>query len=589
MKYKFPLLFAILVVVPLAVLASLAARLYSQESIVQDHQAQVLADLRLREASNVIDRYFDGLKQDSFNALQFLEIEGNALKSEQISAIRGLIQADPILDQVFVLNADGERLFPPKAALASRSEENFVLNTQTLWNDQDAFRVRAIEAPLMAANTNDRSAITSPAVTSSTNSSVNLSKSIDEYRSSRVSAQSLADASERVTQQSGWTTWDVGTETQTFFWYRDAANNLIGQKLAQAYWLSELINRLPDDRDARALLGDARIKLTDRSQETVYQWGPYEPSVHGHVEPNAQKLLGHPLDGWRLAYFNSKAGVIGGFKQLVFISSLLALGLVLLGLSVYIWREMRRDLRVAEQRVTFVNQVSHELKTPLTNICMYSDMLDSEVNEAEQIDRARVGKYSEVVRSESQRLARLINNVLGFSRAQQHDVQLRKSSVIVDEVIRQTVKVFEPALNAKGIAVELVLDASTPVLIDAGVLEQVLNNLLSNVEKYAASGKWLKITSHIDNGAVQLDVIDAGPGLGYGNDRLFEPFERGDSRLNQGISGTGIGLSISRQLARAHGGDLTVKTTERGAWFILTLSADDSDELDQKSHTDRAL
>lgn len=580
MKFKFPVLFAVLVLMPLVALVALGTRLYSQESIVRDHQAQLLADLRLRDARSMIERFFSGLEQDSFDALQFLNLDGDALQTQQIDAIRRLIYADPVLDQVFILNTEGERLFPPSAALASRSEQAFVLKTQTLWDDQDAFRVLAAEErpPSVSEPNTDRRDF----------SAGRVAQPIEDYRSRRVTTQSLpelalSDESSVVVQtnrQSGWTTWDVGTETQTFYWYRDANNNLVGQKLASAYWLSELINQLPDERTASGLIGEARIKLIDRKQNTIYQWGPFQADGAVSSESNAQLLLSHPLDGWRLAYFSPRVTTGSAIKQLILVASLLSLGLVLLGLAVYVWREMRRDLIVAAQRVTFVNQVSHELKTPLTNICMYSDMLDAEISDSDQFDRSRVLRYSDVVRAESQRLARLINNVLSFSKAQEHAVAIRKEQVVVDEVIEQTLGVFEPALTAKGIHVERDLKVSTAVNLDGGILEQIMNNLLSNVEKYAAAGKWAKVASWYQHGLVHVQVIDAGPGIDHDSqDRVFEPFERGDSRLTQGVSGTGIGLSISRQLARAHGGDLLIQTRQHGICFELTLAADAASEL----------
>lgn len=575
MKFKFPILFAVLVLMPLVALVVLGTRLYSQESIVRDHQAQLLADLRLRDARSMIERFFSGLEQDSFDALQFLTLDGGALPPEQIDAIRRLVQADPILDQVFILNAAGERLFPPSTSLASRSEQAFVLNTQTLWNDQDAFRVLAAEKPV--------SSVGEPSAQRRPFGDGAVAQSTEDYRSRRVTTMPLSEESQadelavvvQASRQSGWTTWDVGTETQTFFWYRDSNSNLVGQKLASAYWLSELINQLPDQRTASKLIGMARIKLVDRKQATIYQWGPFETQNEQTSEPSAQLLLGHPLDGWRLDYFSPSSATGSVIKQLFLVASLLSLGLVLLGLAVYVWREMRRDLVVAAQRVTFVNQVSHELKTPLTNICMYSDMLGTEISESDAFDRSRVLRYSDVVRAESQRLARLINNVLTFSRAQEHSVAIRIAAVEVDDVIKQTVRVFEPALTAKGIRIELDLNVPARVGVDAGILEQILNNLLSNIEKYAATGKWVKVASRLQRGVVHVQVMDAGPGIAGGSqDRVFEPFERGDSRLTQGVSGTGIGLSISRQLARAHGGDLVIQPRQQGACFELTLAVD---------------
>ena len=108
---------------------------------------------------------------------------------------------------------------------------------------------------------------------------------------------------------------------------------------------------------------------------------------------------------------------------------------------------------------------------------------------------------------------------------------------------------------------------------DADALEQILGNLLSNVDKYAGYGRWVAVRSEVVEGLAKIIVEDRGPGIPAGKRRnVFEPFERLRSDLAEGVSGTGIGLTISRELAQLHGGSLTVCPNYRdGARFILTL------------------
>ena len=115
------------------------------------------------------------------------------------------------------------------------------------------------------------------------------------------------------------------------------------------------------------------------------------------------------------------------------------------------------------------------------------------------------------------------------------------------------------------------LNASEPARIDADFLEQIVGNLISNVEKYAAAGKSLRISSRVESGSAIVDVADAGPGIPKSDhDRVFAPFVRGSNEI-RAVAGTGIGLSIARELARLHGGDLTLLESTTGCVFRVVL------------------
>jgi signal transduction histidine kinase len=248
-----------------------------------------------------------------------------------------------------------------------------------------------------------------------------------------------------------------------------------------------------------------------------------------------------------------------------------ASALVLIALAIYFYRESARQIQLAGKRVTFVNQVSHELKTPLTNIRMYAELLQDTPAE----DRAKTHKYLNIIVDESQRLTRLIANILSFSKSQRDKLRLRLAPVIVDDVIGSVIDNFKASFGQRNIAVEF--DAAAPdlVMADPDAIAQILGNLLSNVEKYAASGGSVKITSqHIDL-ATRMTVADKGPGIPSNmSDKIFQPFSRISNKLTDGVSGTGIGLTISRQLARLHGGDVILQKTQTGATFEVLIKTE---------------
>jgi signal transduction histidine kinase len=250
------------------------------------------------------------------------------------------------------------------------------------------------------------------------------------------------------------------------------------------------------------------------------------------------------------------------------LASALACGVWLSGFVLY--GQQRRAQRLAEQRVSFVNRVSHELGTPLTNILLNLDLAADHL----EARPAEARKRLDLVREEAGRLGRLVANVLTFSRRERGKLALRPAACVPDEVIGRVWAQFEPALSRRGVKAEVRLGASVPVLVDADALAQVASNLISNVEKYAAQGGWLGLETGWRAGVLTLRVADRGPGIPAGaRARIFEPFERVRNAVSDGAAGTGLGLTIARDLAALMGGSLCLADSEIGALFELRASA----------------
>ena len=244
------------------------------------------------------------------------------------------------------------------------------------------------------------------------------------------------------------------------------------------------------------------------------------------------------------------------------------LALALLGLALWFWREHNRSIRLAEQRVSFVNQVSHELKTPLTNIRMYAELLEDALWDLD--DKSK--RYLGVLTEESQRLSRMITNILSFASDGRSQLAVRPIDAVPDDVIRTALSELQPSLREAGIQEHFTGRATSVVKVDADALTQILFNLLSNVEKYAAQGGLVHVESQQVDGILTITVSDAGPGIpARESDAIFEPFRRLSDAHEDGVSGTGIGLSIARTLARLHGGDLRLGDSEKGSRFIISL------------------
>lgn len=251
----------------------------------------------------------------------------------------------------------------------------------------------------------------------------------------------------------------------------------------------------------------------------------------------------------------------------------LAVLVAAIGGGALFWRETRRRWQEAQQKTDFVSQVSHELRTPLTAIQMFSDLL---MKEAPTSDPAKSQRYASVISQESQRLTRLINTVLDFSKLDRKGVVLDLAECDLAQIVEDTLERYRPHLESLGFALTAVLPkAPVPLRADADRVAQILVNLLSNAEKYAANGKVIDVTLAQDSAgrAAVVEVSDRGPGIPAGQEkRIFQKFYRADDRLHSGIQGTGLGLTLARALARAHGGDVThARRAGGGSTFTLRL------------------
>lgn len=312
-----------------------------------------------------------------------------------------------------------------------------------------------------------------------------------------------------------------------------------------------------------------KLTLSTVTGIPLHGWGR---SLQGsNSTPVARGLCSPPLTQWELAY----TPAYSEFPKPYLFPILLGVGSGCLLVGALAWtffRENAREIRVAQQRVSFVNQISHELKTPLTNIRLYAEMASQRI---EQAGDAIGRRHLSVVETEVARLDRLIQNVLNYARQQRDKLSVQPRPISLDHVVERAVKHWRLLLERKGFELETRLLGPNEMSADPDAIEQILGNLISNVDKYAKYGKWICIRTEQEpeKGIARLIVEDRGPGIPTSKRcAVFEPFERLRSDLDEGVSGTGIGLTISRELAELHGGSLEVcPNYKEGARFILTL------------------
>lgn len=392
---------------------------------------------------------------------------------------------------------------------------------------------------------------------------------IERSRAVWESGAIFASAGEsKIPPSDGWHVWYWNDGLHLLAWHRQSkTGEVIGAEIERMRLLSDVLAALPS---GSALAPDDRVILRDASGRVLHGWGAFEPPRG--MAPVAEMKLGAPLSAWQLEYYSNASVYHRQTSQASILSFSVLVGAVVLAmllLAGYLYWEYSRDMREAAQRVTFVNQVSHELKTPLTNIRMYAELLESKLPDADP----GLQRGIDVIVSESQRLSRLITNVLTFSRGNQNKLKIQPRRGVIDEVIQDSLEHFRPALEEAGFKLEFQPGAGEPCHFDPDALEQILTNLIGNVEKYAKEGCWLRIESKLEGDCAEIRFHDRGPGIPAGKRELiFQPFERLSDKLSD-VAGTGIGLSIARNLARLHGGDVVVDNTPGpGSCFLVTLN-----------------
>jgi signal transduction histidine kinase/tetratricopeptide (TPR) repeat protein len=235
-----------------------------------------------------------------------------------------------------------------------------------------------------------------------------------------------------------------------------------------------------------------------------------------------------------------------------------------------LWRDVQRDLRLSEMRSQFVSSVSHELKTPLTAIRMFTEtlLLDEEVDRQTRMD------YLDTILHESERLSRLVDNVLDFGKIERGRKNYRFQNVRLEQVVEHAARAAQYPLEQAGFVLDIEAQPDIPVVsADPDALQQAILNLLINAMKYSGDSRRIALSLTRKNGHACIDVVDHGIGIApEDQSRIFDRFYRAPTAENQHIPGTGLGLTIVAHIAKAHGGRVEVSSTPgQGSAFTISL------------------
>lgn len=232
--------------------------------------------------------------------------------------------------------------------------------------------------------------------------------------------------------------------------------------------------------------------------------------------------------------------------------------------------DVSQRVRADRAREEFVSQVTHELRTPLTNIRAYAETLSSGMFDDPKV----ITECYNVITAETRRLSRLIEDILSISQLEVGTMQLVKDDVDLGGLLTGCVRDVRGLAESKKIDLQLILPPKlSPVEADRDKLSVVFNNLLGNALKYTPSGGQVVVSCQVRRGEVMVSVKDSGIGIDESeHDRIFEKFQRSGDPQVQSETGTGIGLTTAREIARQHEGDITLHSVKgEGATFTVHL------------------
>ena len=260
--------------------------------------------------------------------------------------------------------------------------------------------------------------------------------------------------------------------------------------------------------------------------------------------------------------------VVGGMPRSN-VPMLLSLLALTAGLVVAALLQLRREYELSRLRADFVSGVSHELRTPLAQIRMFSEtLLLGRVRTDEERERSL-----EIIDQEARRLTHLVENLLHFSRSERRLTRLSPAPAPLAPLLTEAAEGFAPLAGARGVRLRTDLTDGVVAPVDADALRQMLLNLLDNAVKYGPAGQTVTLGLTVDEGRARICVDDQGPGIPAADrERIWDQFWRLERDRGSAVAGTGIGLSVVRELVALHGGRAWAEDAPgSGGRFVIEL------------------
>ncbi len=273
---------------------------------------------------------------------------------------------------------------------------------------------------------------------------------------------------------------------------------------------------------------------------------------------------------WRIELFTSKTGGLGliELKNSYYFWTIITLIIVLIFGALLIVRTISHEMEILKIKSDFVSSVSHEFKTPLTSIKALAERLQ----EGKVKDQSKAEQYFSIISQDTEKLTRLVKNILDFSRIEEGKKEYEFEETDVALLVAQQIENFRKDEIQKDVKIQAQIPKDTPhLLADKDALSQAIVNLLDNASKFSADKKDIYVNVKSDAQNVIIEVKDKGIGIPHDEiKKIFDKFYQGKNALRQSIKGTGLGLTLVKHIVEAHGGRISVESNiGQGSTFSL--------------------
>lgn len=310
--------------------------------------------------------------------------------------------------------------------------------------------------------------------------------------------------------------------------------------------------------------GTFKIEVDDNAKPRTTVFERHGTMDEGGIEAGEWLLearhVGGSLDGFVTSTLRRNLFLSYGVLSLVAVSILL------------IFFSTQRAKRFAQRQVDFVSSVSHEFRTPIAVIYSAGENLADGVAKEE----FQVSRYGDLIKGEGRKLSAMVEQILDFAGANSGRKKYNLAATDISQTVEDAITECGPLLDEKGIAVEKDISGELPeIFADRGALCQAVQNLIANSIKFSNGAPSIKVFARNGTGSVKIGVEDRGIGISKSDQRqIFEPFFRSKSVVDAQIHGNGLGLSLVKQIAEAHGGKVSVESEiGKGSLFVIEIPA----------------
>jgi signal transduction histidine kinase len=327
------------------------------------------------------------------------------------------------------------------------------------------------------------------------------------------------------------------------------------------------------------LLPLLEARVDSSSTEWIVRGRDGRTILAGSASPSSPLVMNATIAGsfppWLLEFYQRPQNPYRLFLasgQSVYLYMFLAIAVILgFGLVLTV-RTITRELELARLKSDFVSTVSHEFKSPLTSIRQLSEMLQSGRVPSEE----RRQRYYDILVEQSARLSSLVTNVLDLARIEEGRKEFRFETVDLGSLIADLAEGIQHRVGYEGFEIRSAIQETLPpVRADPEALRQAISNLLNNAIQYSGESRQVNLEASAEGRSVTVTVQDFGMGIPEAEiGRVFDRFFRGSSEITQSVRGSGLGLTLVREIAEAHGGVVEVESeVENGSTFRIRLPA----------------